>query len=526
MSSTLDRPELVPATFPETLDDGPSAALLVDRLPERWKFSPVTAGFAALLSVHCLILSFQPLYHAEVWEHLAEGRMTATSRALPKLAPYLNLAAGVETVQNSWLAQTGAYLLQTRWGLPAVQFLQTALATGCLLLLCVVAYRRTGSVGWTVACLGAFYLLNWFQFAMARPQMAGLLAFVALVMSSLSPRWHARYWLLVPLLFAAWANVHGSFCAGLAWLACLAVGRGIDIWRRSGRFTSLLADTAVRRLVMLLELAALATLLNPYGFRLYSSLLAYFRNPNLRDMLEWDPLQIRTLPGMAVAVVAVAMVALYRWSPRRISAVEIVAHFFFGGLALWCTALLPWWSVIAVASLIVHGGALAAGRLATAGRPARAGKWTVITFASLWIAFGFSPLGGAVLHGRSENPRKSISDLAPVELAEYLHKHPPRGQIFASLEMGDYLAWAGPTDLKLFATSRVETLPREVWKAYLAVNNGSAAWKEQLDRYSVNTLIVDKAEQASLLAEVKDDPAWKRDYEDRVAVMYLRKQPL
>ena len=94
------------------------------------------------------------------------------------------------------------------------------------------------------------------------------------------------------------------------------------------------------------------------------------------------------------------------------------------------------------------------------------------------------------------------------------------------MEVGDYLLWAGPRDLKLFMTSRVELAPREVWKTYFATINGSTEWKDHLDRYGVNAIILDKLDRKSLINEIKEDGNWKRDYEDNVAVVYLRKKPL
>ena len=371
------------------------------------------------------------------------------------------------------------------------------------------------------------FVLDWYQFNILRPQTAGLLCFVLLVTGSTARRLQVRDWVLVPGLFALWANLHGSFLAGLAWMACLTLGRAIDLWRRTGRLAAFRNDAPFRRLVMLTELATVATLINPFGTGLYSQLFSYFQNSNLRDLIEWDPLQVRSVPGAVTAVAALALVIVYRLTPKRVPSSEVLAHLLFGGAALWSSMFLPWWSVIAAVSFMRHGAA-ATRQLAAVAEPEsqRAGKWSVITVATIWIAFGFTPLGATLLHGRQPDTKKAISPLAPVELATYLETHPIPGQVFNSMEMGDYLLWAGPRAMKLFMTSHVELAPREVWKAYLSTVNGGGDWKEQLDRYSVNGVIVDKALHNALINEMKEDPNWRRDYEDGVAVVYLRKKPL
>jgi hypothetical protein len=525
MSSTLEQPDTLVETSPHF---GPSpASVLIDRLPESWKWPKVVAGFACLLGLHFLTMSHRSLHHAEVWEQLSYGRQIVEHRALPQTDPFLFLQQGMTVTDNNWLGQVSAYLMHRTWGVSALQFLQAVCVTGSLLALTLFGYRRTRSVAWTVAGLGLFYLLDWFQFGILRPQLAGLFLFVLLVTGSTPRKLTTKDWLLVPLLFAVWANVHASFLAGLAWMVCLTLGRAIDLWRRSGQFTAFFHDRSFRRLVMLTELAAIATLVNPYGIGIYGHLQNYFQNSNLRDLVEWDPLQIRSIPGAVTALTVLALMVVYRRSPRKVSSAEVLAHLVFGGAALWNSGLLPWWSVVAVVTLVIHGAA--ATRDASVDLRAaspRAGKWTVIALAMAWIAFGFSPFGSRLLHGRQADSKKSLSPLAPADLAVYLREHPISGQVFNTMEVGDYLLWAGPRDLKLFMTSRVELAPREVWKTYFATINGSTEWKDHLDRYGVNAIILDKLDRKSLINEIKEDGNWKRDYEDNVAVVYLRKKPL
>lgn len=524
MSSTLEQTSTVPA---ELAHAGPSpAAVLIDRLPDSWKFSPATAGLTVLLGLFFLFLNYQPLAHVEVWDHLAFGREIATNRALPNTEPFLPLLRGVSLAETTWLADAGAYLAYRQWGTASLQFLNGLLIVGCFVVIAQYG-NRLRNVRWTLTGMGMFLLLNWFQFPILRPQTAGLFCFVLLVMGSTARRLQTRDWLMVPVLFAVWANVHGSFLAGLAWLACLTVGRGIDVWRRTGRFQAFLQDAWFRRLFMLTELAAVATLVTPFGASLYSQLFNYFNNTNLRDLIEWEALQIRTVPGAMTAVAVVTLGVIYRLTPRRISSAELLAHLVFGVAALWSNAFLPWWSVIMVYTFMKHGAAISQRRaVAEEGSSQRAGKWSVVTVAMIWIAFGFSPMGAMLLRGRAVESKHGISPLAPVQLAEYLEKKPISGQVFNSMEVGDYLLYAGPQNLKLFMSSHVDLAPREIWKAYLTIVNGTGDWKEQLDRYSVNAVIVDKEAHGNLISEIAREQNWRRDYEDNVAVVYVRRKPI
>ncbi len=92
--------------------------------------------------------------------------------------------------------------------------------------------------------------------------------------------------------------------------------------RQSCSLGAVVASAQVRRLVIATELAAVATLLNPYGWNLHREILTFADNPNLQSLAEWDPLTLRDYPGQAMAVVVIELMWLYRQTPRRVSDVR------------------------------------------------------------------------------------------------------------------------------------------------------------------------------------------------------------
>jgi hypothetical protein len=161
------------------------------------------------------------------------------------------------------------------------------------------------------------------------------LCFVGLFVLLTARRWHAANWIIVPLLFGLWANLHGSFIVGLGLLAAQAIGRGMDVFRRTHSVRSVLVSRPVQRLALLTQLAFAATLLNPYGLRIYAEVLTFGGNPNLQSLIEWDPLTLRMKQGRAVAAVALLMVVLYRLSPRRVRTAEFLTLIGLGAATLW-----------------------------------------------------------------------------------------------------------------------------------------------------------------------------------------------
>lgn len=521
MSSTLPKPETVVVERPY-----PQPPLvLMERLPDSWKFSRVTACFVAMLGLMYLVLCYQPLYHTDLWGHLAYGRLLVNTHTLPGTEPFMPLATGVRFVDSAWLSQILGYEALNHWGLPALQAIHAFLITGCFALITWRIYRSTKSVLATLAAIAVFGALNWYQFLIVRPQLAGMLCFVTLL-TLLSGHWKRWQWVAIPVLFALWANLHGSFVVGLGTLACVSAGRAIDVVFRTKRLPALVHDRIFRRMLMLTELATAAVLVNPYGLQLFTEVFTFSGNANLKDLVEWDPLHIRTFPGQVVAFTTLALAIAYRLSPRRVSAAEVLTLVMLGAAGLWTQRLLVWWAPVAAGCLAIH--AHAAWQQFRAKYPRalpspRASRWTVVTLGLAWIAFAYTPFGLSVIQGRQVDIKKSVSELTPVAATEYLVKNPPQGQIFNTYEWGDYLVWAGPKDLQVFVTSHAHLVPNEVWRHYMSVINVAAEWNEILDRYGVTTVVVDKQERRALISKLKDHADWKLEYEDGVAAIYKRK---
>jgi hypothetical protein len=443
------------------------------------------------------------------------------------------LARGVPFVDTVWLSQLIGYGLYSQFGVAALRFLYAASITAACAVLAHAVYRFTRSVACVLFSVAVFAWVNYQPLLIVRPQLAGLLCFV-LLLAWLVPgrrrRWHL--W-AVPVLFAVWANLHGSFPTGLFLLALFALGRAIDVAWYTGRLTTVIADASIRRLLLLLALGTAAVLANPYGPGIYAEVLAVARNPNLRDLVEWKPLTLRMLHGQAAAVITVALFIVYRFSRRRVRAAEFLLLAGFGLLALWHSRMLVWWGAIAAYYLPLHLSGAWRGRSPPfADSSPRAGRWTIATAAAALTCFFVTPIGTALIHGppadhaaAAQQLRQCASRLTPVDAVAWLNQHPPRGQVFNTYEWGDYLLWAGPPDLQVFVASHAHLVPRDVWIDYMRVSETFTGWEAALDRHGVNTVIVDRRGRAALVTFLRRDADWNVAYEDPIAVIFVRRRP-
>lgn len=477
-----------------------------------------------------IYLSHRPLWHTDLWGHLAYGRLIVIRGAIPTTEPLMPLCQGVPFIDFSWLSQVIGRAAARGHGVEALQFLYACAVTACIGLVAGCSLRKTGSAGAAALAAAVYVAVDWQQLAIMRPQLAGCACFLSVFALATNRSWRGTVAsfrltaLAAMLLFAAWANLHGSFLIGLALLAGFVCGRAIDLWRRTGRWRAVFGDRRVRRSVIVLILAAAACLLNPYGWRIYAAAWELSSNANLRDLVEWQPLAWWMWQTRIALVVSLGLLVLYALTPRRISATEILLLVGLGGAMLVASRMIVWWGPLADYYASVQAAAVT-----RRWRPARPGRVSArLSVAPALVvsvcALLLTPVGEGLFVGvLRPDRRQQFSAATPLEATDYLRAHPPQGQIFNPMEWGDYLLWAGPPGLAVFAASHAHLLPSAVWQDYVRVITLDDGWQNILRRYSVNTVIVDDDQHAALADALRADRDWRLAYEDDTALIFVRR---
>lgn len=548
--------------------------VLIPVLDARWaltvKHVLITAAFCGLF----VFLNHLPLRGTDLWGHLVWGQEILATRAVPTHDGMQPLTDGMRVVDLSWLSQVIYATALNRGGPEALVGLFSVVVFATYLLIARIAFVSTRSGVLTTLLTAAALGIGWNRISTIRPENFATLLFVALLWLLTERRarrddsiraddtvgdW--KLWVGIPMIFALWANLHGSFAIGVALLGCCWVGRLLEVAWHERSVSAVFADREGRRLLLWTELAAAAVLVNPYTIDAWLEAIRFSSNSNLRDVLEWNPLQLLGIGGIEVAIAGVVGVFVLRHSRRSLSPADVLWLGLFGIAALLQVRMTGWFALVWTVTLAPHiadcvkqllaafgfGGereqllstTAAAGPTTSPAAAAshatdeqeevvplpagRSYRYTLCCVVLVWIAFAFSTFSRPLLGGTERTPEELFGKQTPQALTEWLNKNPPQGLVFNPQYWGDWLGFAGPKPPHLFATTNMHLIPPMVWKDYRRIYESLSGWDNALDRYDVKTLIVDRQLQQQMVRNLRTSADWLLVYEDPQAQVFRRK---
>lgn len=501
-----------------------------------------TLGFCGLFLYH----NYLPLFHSDLWGHVAYGDWMVRHQRLPVEDPLAPLAAGVPVVNSAWLSQLVLALVGRGHDVEPIAHVfavVVVLTSGVLLL---AQFRRSASFSAAVLGIASAFFVGWSRHAVQRPEMFGTLCLAALLwmiadavrpaaQQSRNPVPFSTWRILgTLLLFAAWANLHGSFVVGWAVLGCAFLGRIGDVACSTGSLSAMVHDRQSRQWLVLIEIAIAGSLVNPDGMDLLINTLLFSGHPNLSAVLEWFPLQMVSLEGIPMGVSWIMTAAVLRYSRNRLSATEVLWLLVFSVAVCLRVRMIAWYGPILAFAMSPHvadvleqiGEHKSGRRLAIRFRAwlQPSWKWASVAALAIWVTFAVSPISRKVLGGRSRPAHQVFSHETPLGVTAYLHREPPRGLIAAPQWWGDWLAWRGPAGIQVMATTNaIHLLPPQVWNDYLAIAQAEGGLSDRLDRYRINTVLISEKLQPKLKRSMESLAGWKIVYEDEVGSVAVRR---
>jgi hypothetical protein len=433
------------------------------------------------------------------------------------------LASDVPFVATAWLSQVGGFQTFAISGLHGLQVLYAGLIAASAALLSCVGYRRTHSAVWSFAASLVFVFVTSTQLQIIRPQLAGMLCFTALLWLIDRVPLSGRRYAGIAVLFALWANLHPSFPAGLILIACYAAGRFLDLWQRTGKLLLPWRDSRTISLVVALAVASIAVLLNPYGFRVYLETLAVSNNPNVRSLLDWQPLRLTSTQGTRATIAVVILIVLFRFTPRRRRISELLLLLLSGIGMLLTSRMISWWSPLAALTIATHGNAITRRKLRQLrcvqfGTNSRRVLLLTVITGALW----FSTVPHAVNLVQRKPIQVVISTQTPIEAAAIAISAADGNLIFSPNTWGDYLTWISNGRAQVFATSHAHLIPSDVWQDYMTVSRGQGGCLEVLTKRNVAVVLIGHRRPA-LVNALDSSPDWTRVAVTKRASVFARR---
>jgi hypothetical protein len=462
----------------------------------------------AAIAIPVALVTVGALSSVDLAYQVRAGEIMLDSRHLLRTDVLTFSAAGDPWLNQQWGAQlvfAGVFRGGGWFALAALRSLLAAAALGLVFLACRGAGAPRRLAAW-LTLASALVVLGSLQL---RAQLLGIVCFAALLWLVATRRTSpARLWLAVPVTLL-WANVHGSFflaplVLGLAW---------ID--DRVSR------DEGGRR-VLLVGLATLAvTLVNPFGFRVWSYVWDVSTNPLIRSRVqEWKPPSLGVYTGAAFFASVLAVAVYLARRGRAADWPSLLTLGVFAVLGLTSIRATAWWGM--VAPVVVAG--LEAGQARdVVGRddrpdPASAVNLVLVGVLLLIAIAGLArwlPYTGSV-------PAGSLVEHAPLALTDRLERElEPEQRFFNAQEWGSWFELALP-DNPVFVDSRWEVIPERAWDDYDAVSRGRQGWQDVLEQWGISVVAISRDQQDDLLPLISADPGWQRVYQDEDGAIFVR----
>jgi hypothetical protein len=475
-------------------------------------------SFPAMLGAMLVGGIFVPLlsFHLDpdVWWHIRVGETILETHHWPTTDPYSFTAFGTPWIAYEWLGEVLMATAARLGGLRGLFVLNFAMAAAVLLALYVLATIRSGNSksGFLTAVI--LFVLTAVTFS-ARPLMLGYL-FLILTLICLERFRQGKtgaLWLLPPL-FLIWVNTHGSFIVGLGVIAIYWLC-GLKEFTIGGLEARRWPPAQRVRLELVFLLSLVATAITPYGTRLafYPFDMAFNQPLNVASIDEWQPIPFNFFFAKLFLVLVIGLLfgqaALrFKWRLEEFVLVLI-------GIASACLH----------SRFIILFVAFAAPLLAVIiarwmPRYDRAKDQFIANFVIMAL------VAAGIFHyfpSRS-NLQQTITNTYPVGAVEYVRAHSVPGPMLNTYFFGGYLVDAFGPQARVFIDGRADLYERSgVFADYLKITNLKPGTLKLLDNYQIQSCLIEADEPlATLLAAA---PGWQKVYEDKVSVLYVRKQP-
>lgn len=458
---------------------------------------------AGLICIHMAFVT-----DADVWWQMRAGQWILSHHAFPHVDPFSIGGSNKPWEAYSWLFDVVLLKLFQQWGLAGFLVYSTALVVAITVALYRVLNRLQPN-GTTSAVLVFLAMSCLTRLFTPRPWLITVLFFILELDILLHVRRSGkpRSLLLLPVLFLLWANLHVQFIDGLVLLLIAAAEPLLERWWPY-RATRLRAGT----MGLVVAGCIAATLVNPYGWRIYET--AYelaSQKLVLTSVEEMGAIAFRAPVDFLTLFLALGAAGALAWS-HRFPIFE--SGLLIAGAVISFRSQRDIWFVVVVACVIL-ASFLPSQKQASTRMPSLAMPLVLLVTCGVFFV-------GARLFGvNSATLERKLEENLPVKAVDAIRAGGYKGPIFNDYGWGGYLIWYLP-EMPPSIDGRA-ALQGDRQLAQSAITwEAEPGWSTDKDLMAANVVLAPI--HLPLAQLLRLDPQFELKYEDRVAVVFIRKQ--
>ncbi len=506
----------------------------------RHRFDWIALAGLAVALIYALLAGLRTVSDFDLGWQLATGRWIVQHHAIPSTDVFSYTAAG-----QPWVYPVGSamlfYGIYRLGGYALLSWLGSLACVGTVALL-----LRRRSIAWFALIVFAIPLIA--QRTAPRADMFTVVLFAVFlrIVWQYHETGRARLWLL-PVLMILWVNLHLGFVAGLALLGAYVAIEVLDgMARPPSRSAALLR---LRKAMPWLAVTLLATLLNPWGWKIYQAIVRQEAAMALHSqaIMEWSSVKLSwtsflrqldprdakgSLAWMLLVAVAAVLVALWK---RRFGASALL-----GGSAFLVLRHIRFEALFAAIAVIVGGTVLAEELGHLQQRMDRRVHSLIRTSAFVLFAAICVIRSIDLVTDRTYFVNSDISSFGtglswwfPQGAADFIDRTNPPGEIFNSYNEGGFVLWRLGQRYRDYIDGRAIPFGPDLFNRdgkLLASPPDAADWQREAERYHINSIIVPLGRYVGVrafpvLRQFCDNEVWLPVYLEETSAVFVRRTP-
>lgn len=438
----------------------------------------------------------------------------------------------VPWINYEWLAHLIAYKIFSNFNMAGIIIYKTAFYCLSYFILFWYSKDKYGRLPAVISLVIAVYLGRWFMSPRPMLYTAVMFPLLTFILFKLEKEKLAiKHFILIPLMFILWSNLHGGFFVGLVYFA---LGLGIlSILRLRNESEKKSKIGEIKGFVLLWLLCfAMTLVVTPYGFKNFKYVLdfLFFRPVFMRSASDMQSPFLRMEFNVHYFIITITtFLALILYTVRfkkKISPLEAFAYLFWlfcslraaRNMQLYSTACIPVFSFI-LYNLLTD---IRKSRIYNAFSPFMIKNIRYLNFVNIFIIFTIVLLFSLFAMNYDFSGISFEKNIVPVHLKDFLSKNSLPEKLFNHDILGNYLLFHLYPDYRVAYDSRWNNVYTD--KYFLEVNGAffyDYLFFKFIDKYDIDTVI---AQYKYYPCFIEKDPKWILIYEGEGCRIFLRNE--